>query len=244
MATAKSASVEHHPKPRYCFRFSAGFVLIILLIPRFAAAQNNGQPAVPGSSIFFHNCAVCHGAKGQGKIGPSLQASHDLRQVMNMVRKGGTIMPSFSKRLSANDIRQVAMYVTQRLARVSLSGGNLACGGVVYRLNCAACHRTAARGGALAFAKHNAPALTGVGASTIAWAVRSGPGPMPIFPRSVIDDADLASLVKYVQFVRQPPHPGGFPLHYYGPVAEGAVAAGAVVCLAVLALWIENKGRG
>lgn len=217
---------------------------LILLIPAIAAAQKDAGSATQGSSIYAHNCAVCHGLKGEGKVGPSLQTVHNLRQVVSMVQTGGTIMPSFARRLSADQIKDVALYVTRQLATVSMSGGNLADGGVLFRLYCAPCHGTAARGGALAFAKVNAPALTGLSGATIAWAVRSGPGPMPVFPSSVIGEKDLSSIARYVEFVQQPPHPGGFPLHYYGPVAEGFVAVLVVIFLAVIALWIEDKGRG
>lgn len=153
-------------------------------------------------------------------------------------------MPSFSKTLSPTQIEQVADYVSLQLAVLTLTGGNLAQGGVLYRLNCAPCHRTAVRGGALAFSKNNAPALIGLDAATIAGAVRSGPGEMPAFPKSILGDQDLASIIKYVQFMQQPPNPGGLPLNYYGPVAEGLVAIGVVIVLAAIAAWIEEKGRG
>ncbi len=187
---------------------------------------------------------MCHGPTGAGVIGPSLQAAHNPQQVMDIVRTGKGAMPSFAKTLSATQISAVAAYVTTRLAVMNLAGGNLAEGGVLYRLNCAPCHRPAIRGGALAFSRKNAPALTHVNAATIVGAVRSGPGEMPAFPVSVLGDQDLASIVKYVIFMRKPPDPGGLPLDYYGPVAEGLVAVGVALALALVAVWIEEKGRG
>jgi ubiquinol-cytochrome c reductase cytochrome c subunit len=153
-------------------------------------------------------------------------------------------MPSFAYVLSKDDVRAVAYYVTQRLAVVPLAGGNLGEGGELFRSNCAPCHRTAARGGALAFTDINAPALTGKSAALIAGAVRSGPGPMPAFPPSVIDDKQLSSIVEYLRFVQSPPSPGGSPLNWYGPVAEGFVAWVVLFGLIAMTGWIERGGRG
>lgn len=86
--------------------------------------------------------------------------------------------------------------------------------------------------------------MTGLAPSTIAGAIRSGPGPMPVFPPSVLDNEELASIVEYVRFMQNPPHPGGIALGYYGPVAEGLVAFGAVGLLVLIGRWIEKRGRG
>jgi len=44
--------------------------------------------------------------------------------------------------------------------RLPLTQGDLGEGGKLFRVYCASCHRTAVRGGALAFTGRNAPALT------------------------------------------------------------------------------------
>lgn len=153
-------------------------------------------------------------------------------------------MPSYGRVLRDQDIENVAQYVTRHLAVIPLSGGNLTEGGVLYRTHCAACHRTAVRGGALAFVETNAPALTNKSPAVVAGAIRWGPGPMPSFPASQITDQQLASIVEYVQFVQHPPHPGGATLHWYGPVVEGLVAWAMVIAIVGLTMWIERGGQG
>ena len=67
---------------------------------------------------------------------------------------------------------------------------------------------------------------------------------MPAFPRSVLSDEQLASTVEYVRFVQHPPNPGGQPLKEVGPVAEGGIAALAVLFVIMIAGWIEHGGKG
>ena len=176
--------------------------------------------------------------------GPSLQAEHDVNAVMAMVRRGRGQMPTFGRVLQPEQIDDVAEFVTQHIAVIPLAGGNLSQGGELFRVNCAACHRTAVRGGALAFAGTNAPALTGKSAALVAGAIRWGPGPMPAFPASVLNDQQVASIAKYVTYVERPPNPGGAALNWYGPVAEGWVAWAAILGLLVISVLIELGGKG
>lgn len=222
------------------------FVLQLSPVARAQSASN----ASAGAAVFAQRCIKCHGAQGQGvnsalsMIGPSLQAVHSHQLVVDMVRKGQDIMPSFARVLTSQQIDSVADYVTQRLATVPLAEGDVAQGGTLFRINCAPCHRTAARGGALAFTGTNAPSLVGKNASTIAGAIRFGPGPMPAFPPSVLNDKELNSIVSYVQFVQHPPHPGGSTLGWYGPVAEGFIGWLAVFFVVAVTGWIEKGGQG
>jgi ubiquinol-cytochrome c reductase cytochrome c subunit len=153
-------------------------------------------------------------------------------------------MPAFSRILTADQIRDVSRYVTSDLAVIPLVHGNIGDGGKLFRTYCAACHRTAVRGGVLAFAGRNAPALTDKSAALIAGAIRWGPGTMPKFPASVLSDEQLASTVDYVRFVQHPPNPGGDPLKQVGPVAEGGLAALAMLLVIAITGWIERGGKG
>ncbi len=176
--------------------------------------------------------------------GPSLQAEHNPGDVLAAMEIGPSHMPRFSYVLSVAQMHSVADFVTQQLAVIPLAKGDIGEGGKAFRIYCAPCHRTAVRGGVLAFAGTNAPALTDKSAALIAGAVRWGPGPMPSFPQSVINDQQLNSIVEYVKFVQNPPSPGGSPLNWYGPVAEGFVAWVAMFGLIVLVGWIEKGGKG
>lgn len=176
--------------------------------------------------------------------GPSLRAEHDVGQVMTAVEVGPSHMPSFAYTLSVADIRSVSKYVVDNIANIPLSEGDMNEGGVLFRTYCASCHRTAGRGGALAFVGTNAPALTDKSAAIIAGAIRWGPGPMPAFPPSILDDRQLASVVKYIRYAQHPYSPGGFALTWYGPVPEGCAAWVVVFGLVGIAVWIERGGKG
>jgi len=232
-------------------RLTLLLVITILLSSQSVFCQPSETPSPPnGESIFASRCAKCHGEKGEGVsavvtiAGPSLQAEHDHGQVMMAMEVGPSHMPQFPYLLSVKQMRAVADYVTQKLAVIPLAGGNVSEGGTLFRVNCAPCHRTAVRGGALAFTGVNAPELTGKSAAIVAAAIRWGPGPMPRFPASFINDQQLDSIVEYVKFVQRPPRPGGNALHYYGPVAEGFVAWIVVFALIMTAGWIERGGKG
>lgn len=206
--------------------------------------------APDGAAIFSQRCSKCHGEKGQGIAaavtiaGPSLQAEHDLGYVMTAVETGPSHMPAFSRVLQAPQIQAVSQYVITDLAIIPLTGGDIGDGGRLFRVYCAACHRTAVRGGVLAFAGRNAPSLTEKSGSLIAGAIRWGPGTMPSFPATVLSDQQLASIVEYVRFVQHPPNPGGRPLAQIGPVAEGGYAAIAVLVVIGITMWIERGGKG
>lgn len=239
-------------------RLTARVVLILSFVSPAAFCQDSAtasppQPSPPvpeGQAIFGQRCARCHGQNGEGVNavitfgGPDIQAEHNHGDVMMAMEVGPSHMPQFAWVLSVDQMRSVADYVTQKLAVIPLTGGNISTGGKVFREYCAPCHRTAVRGGALAFAGTNAPDLSQMSATLIAGAIRQGPGPMPSFPSSVINDQQLASVVDYVQFVQHPPSPGGSSLNWYGPVAEGFAAWIVVFGLIALTGWIEKGGKG
>lgn len=212
--------------------------------------QHAGSAAVEGASIFSQRCAKCHGNNGQGIAaavtiaGPSLQAEHDVGNVVAAVESGPSHMPAFSRILTTEQIRAVSAYVTSDLAVIPLTHGDIGEGGKLFRTYCAACHRTAVRGGVLAFAGRNAPSLTNKSEALIAGAIRWGPGTMPAFPPSVLSDEQLASTVDYVRFVQHPPNPGGNPMKEVGPVTEGGLAALAVLFVIGVTGWIERGGKG
>ncbi len=237
-----------------------GALLPLILIAPAAPAQHAGVGAPTpaqqaagasnGSEIFAQRCSQCHGDRGQGIAsavtiaGPSLQAEHDAGKVMTAVEWGPSHMPAFSRVLSVPQIHSVSGYVTTQLAIIPLTQGDLGEGGKLFRVYCASCHRTAVRGGALAFTGRNAPALTNKSAALIAGAVRWGPGTMPAFPEPVLSDQQLSSVVRYVKFVQHPPDPGGDPLKYYGPVSEGLAAGAVLMILIGFTGWIEKGEKG
>lgn len=224
---------------------------LLMLVSRVAVSQQTTSAlTLDGSMIFAQKCSKCHGDKGQGMAaavtiaGPSLRAEHDIGKVMTAVESGPSHMPAFSRVLSVPQIDAVSYFVTTQLAVIPLEGGDIAKGGKLFRVYCASCHQSAARGGVLAFDGRNAPALTDKSAALIAGTIRWGPGTMPSFPESDLDDQELDSIVKYVKFIQHPPDPGGDPLHHYGPVSEGYAAGAVLFILIGITGWIELGGKG
>ncbi len=232
------------------FASLAFFVAFCVPVVRGQAAPNAGDPLARGQQIFAQHCAECHGDHGQGVsgvvsiAGPNLQAEHNLGQVLTAIEVGPSHMPSFGRILSVPDMKDVAGYVTQKIAVIPMQGGNLSEGGDLYAMYCSACHRTDVRGGALVFDGVNAPNLSHKSRALVAGAIRWGPGPMPNFPPSVLTDQQVASIADYVKYAQRPPAPGGSAMHWYGPVAEG-FAAWVIAFLTIgVAMWIERGGKG
>jgi ubiquinol-cytochrome c reductase cytochrome c subunit len=121
-----------------------------------------------------------------------------------------------------------------------LGGGNLADGGDLFRLQCAACHAWAGDGGALP--RREVPALHASTETQVAEAVRIGPGQMPAFGVAALTDEQLASVAAYVRYLDRPRDLGGQPLWHLGPVTEGALALIALAGLLLFTRWIGERG--
>ncbi|MDP2091535.1 MAG: cytochrome c, partial [Pseudohongiella sp.] len=66
--------------------------------------------------LYAAQCAVCHGAQGQGIAGgsaPSLRNARDQQQVRAMINNGAVEMPAFALRLAADDIELLSRYVSE-----------------------------------------------------------------------------------------------------------------------------------
>jgi ubiquinol-cytochrome c reductase cytochrome c subunit len=127
------------------------------------------------------------------------------------------------------------------IPNVDLTKSDLAVGGGVFRLQCAACHSWAGSGGALY--QRAAPSLRRATPTQIAEAMRTGPGQMPAFGAAAVPTDQLDDVVAYVRYLDHPNNRGGQPLWYLGPVAEGAVAI--LLGLGALLLasrWIGTRG--
>jgi len=83
------------------------------------APAGGGGNAAAGEQVFADTCASCHGAQGEGGVGPNLQESSvatDLQAVEEQVRNGGGAMPAFGDELSDQQISDVAAFVTESIA--------------------------------------------------------------------------------------------------------------------------------
>jgi alcohol dehydrogenase (cytochrome c) len=87
----------------------------------FAPGAGGPANAENGKTVYDTACTFCHGEQGEGGHGggPSLQAVKAPNTVIQIVSEGRNDMPGFGAggALSAEQIRDVAAYVTEMLAR-------------------------------------------------------------------------------------------------------------------------------
>ena len=76
------------------------------------AAQNSEPQS--GQAPYDRVCKVCHGPEGKGNAAPSLVPfTMELDELMARVREGGGEMPPISEnRVSDDEVKQIAAYLT------------------------------------------------------------------------------------------------------------------------------------
>ncbi|MGH9012125.1 MAG: cytochrome bc1 complex diheme cytochrome c subunit, partial [Acidimicrobiia bacterium] len=205
-----------------------------------------------GRRLYETGCTTCHGLDGRGTdLGPPLvgvgAAAADFylstgRMPLDQPRTQADRKPPA---YTAEQIRDLVAYVSESggppIPDVHPDRGDLAVGMQLYTANCAACHNSAASGGALGQAQF-APGLRRSTPLQIAEAIRIGPGSMPVFGPDALTDDQVDSIVRYLVELRRLDDRGGAPLGRLGPVPEGMVAwlAGLFPMLAA-ALWIGTR---
>jgi ubiquinol-cytochrome c reductase cytochrome c subunit len=241
---------------------SLAAVLAGLALATGAAAQ--GGAVDRGKNLYAANCALCHGSNGQGVpsptkgadgrvgLGPPLQGAGalaadfylrtgymPLRNPYAQPRRGSA---AFDDREIADLVAYVGSLGGPPVPRPRPERGDLNQGLRLFTENCAGCHQVAAEGGIVSGGV--APPLEDATPVQIAEAVRIGPYLMPRFSRRQLSDADLDSIIAYVEQTKHPEDAGGWAIGHIGPVPEGLVAwvvAGGV--LVALALAIGKRAR-
>jgi ubiquinol-cytochrome c reductase cytochrome c subunit len=209
----------------------AAALLALVVLPAARAA-----PAPPDARrVYLRDCAVCHAADGTGTNRGPVLSGVGRASIHYWVSTGRMPLSSPTERDRRRPPRYSAAtqdalidYVTQltgpgpAVPAVDTHHADLARGGELYRLDCAACHAWAATGGALL--EREAPPLGKSTPVQVAEAIRVGPGVMPAFGPSAITDDDLSAVAAYVRALQNPQDRGGNPLGHIGPLAEGAAA--------------------
>ena len=223
--------------------------------PRQAAPSGSDAADVAaGRQLYQLACTTCHGADGEGveDRGPSLigvgAASADFYLSTGRMPLDRPRAQAERKRVAYTpvQVRQLVAYVASLgpgppIPRVDLAAGNLAEGNRLYANNCAPCHSSAGAGGALGRAVY-APPLNRATPVQVAEAIRIGPGAMPVFSEQTLDDEQLASVVRYVEYLRRPNDRGGLGLGHLGPIPEGFVAWVVGLGAMLMAVrWIGTK---
>jgi ubiquinol-cytochrome c reductase cytochrome c subunit len=234
----------------------APFLVAFAAVGAFAFQPSPAPAAAPPAdtrTVYLRDCGVCHGAGGQGGAnGPAIAGTG--RAIVDYeISTGRMPLPEPDAKTVRRPVRYppaqiqalvdyVASFAPggEDIPSLDLRAASLADGGEQYRLQCAACHAWAGDGGALV--NREAPGLRKATPTQVAEAVRSGPGEMPAFGAAALNDGQLASVVRYVEYLKHPRDQGGFSLWHLGPVAEGAVAWVIGIALLILATrWIGER---
>ncbi len=89
--------------------------------PLPTGAQAHDATLLAGRNAFSAECASCHGARGQGGVGPTFHDGRLLRDFPNaedqvtLVSNGKGIMPSFAGVLTRSQLESVVAYERQVL---------------------------------------------------------------------------------------------------------------------------------
>ena len=216
-----------------------------------ASASPQGIELTSGRIIYEERCSSCHGTEGDGTVnGPPIRglgpAYYDfmmstgrmpLQQPHAQMRRRPPV-------LDPDEIRAVTAYLVSiepgglAIPVVDPLSGNLSVGEKTFQDNCAPCHGFSGRGGAVGVVA--APDLYQTTPVQVAEAIRIGPGTMPRFDESTIDQETMNSLVRYVVFLRDPDDRGGSGLSHVGPLIEGFVAI--TIGLGVIVLVTRYTG--
>ena len=220
-----------------------------------AVPASSAQDADRGRSLYETGCSSCHGVEGRGtERYPNLvgvgAASVDFYLTTGRMPLDQPTVQAARKEpaYSREEIDDLVAYVTSLgdgggppIPRVDPAAGSLVEGRELYTAFCAACHNSQGSGGALG-RDYFAPHLFEATPVQTAEAVRVGPGAMPVFNSQTIDHDELNSIVRYVEYLKDPRDRGGLSLGRVGPVPEGFVAwVVGLGALLLAAFWIGTR---
>jgi len=229
-------------------RRALAILVVAVALPVAAGAQPGvGVKAKTGKGLYAAYCLSCHGVDGSGVTSTSHpKGVLDLRGLGPPLRGVGAQSADFylttgympladphdqprhtKSPFDKQEIAALVAYVASlgkgpKVPRPQPRLGDLSQGQSLFTEHCAGCHQIVAEGGYVTNAV--APPLHQATPVQIAEAVRIGPYLMPKFPVSQISDAQLNSIIAYVQWAKHPDDPGGWSIGRIGPVPEGLVA--------------------
>jgi ubiquinol-cytochrome c reductase cytochrome c subunit len=233
----------------------------VLTVGASAAPAQVRPPTTPtsaeveaGRQLYLLACTTCHGMEGEGVAnrGPTLigvgAASADFYLSTGRMPLDRPRAQAERKKVAYTpaQIRQLVAFVASlgpgpAIPRIGPRLGDLAEGNHLYANNCAPCHSSAGAGGALGHAVY-APPLNRATPLQVAEAMRIGPGAMPVFGADTLDDEQLLSVVRYVEYLRHPNDRGGLGLGHLGPIPEGFVAwVFGLGAMLMAVRWIGTK---
>jgi ubiquinol-cytochrome c reductase cytochrome c subunit len=242
------------PLLQWALTIAAVGVTALLARPAHGQDAEDATPR-PGPLLYQRACASCHGNEGEGTFrGPTLigvgaaSADYWLRSGRMPLRDPEQPAVRRPPAFSEAEIQQLVMYIARlgegpEIPDVDLGDVDLARGGDLYRVNCAACHNWDGKGGAMV-GRTNAPPLRPVPNRQVAEAVRIGPGIMPEFSQAQLNDQELEDVIAYVDYLRTPQDVGGYGLAHWGPSTETIAGFVALGLLVSVTAWLGERRRG
>jgi ubiquinol-cytochrome c reductase cytochrome c subunit len=234
----------------------------LVLVP---AAHAQTGDVTRGRHLYGQYCIQCHGANGKGVIGG--QSNGQKREGPSLVGVGALAAdfylrtgymplhevgkePRRSRVLfSEGEIRDLVAYVASLghgppVPKPQPERGSLSEGLKLFTDHCAGCHQVVAQGGFLTGGV--APPLNRATPTQVAQAIRIGPYLMPRFSARQITPAQVNSIVRYVEYAKNPDDRGGWPIGHIGPVPEGLVTwfLAATALVGVCLVLGRRLGRG
>jgi ubiquinol-cytochrome c reductase cytochrome c subunit len=207
-----------------------------------------------GAQLYAANCAECHGINGSGTaIGPPLRGvgalAPDFYLSTGYMPLGSAHEQPIRTRVlfSRRERDAITSYIASlgkgpAIPTPDPASGDVGEGRELFTEHCAGCHQVVAEGGIMPGAK--APPLNRATPVQIAEAVRIGPYVMPTFTQRDITDAQLNSLIAYVQYAKNPQDVGGWGIDHLGPFPEGMVTwLIAIVVLVGTCMLIGKRMR-
>lgn len=242
---------------------AGGAAAILTPRPQVAVADESQSALLrQGKELYETSCISCHGANLQGVAdrGPSLIGVGEAAVYFQVVTGRmpamamGSQVPPKTPNFDDHQIDALGAFVQANgggptvlreanghIAQESLTTGNTARGGDLFRLNCASCHNFTGKGGSLSSGKY-APDLGNSPPQTIYTAMLTGPQNMPKFSDRQLSPEEKADIISYVRHAAESRSPGGYGLGGFGPTSEGMVMwiVGMVAVIGV-AMWIGAR---
>lgn len=242
---------------------AGGLAAVLTPKPQVAVADESQSALLRnGKQLYETSCVSCHGAnlQGVGDRGPSLigvgeaavyfQVSTGRMPAMSLNSQAPSKAPNFDDTqidalgafIQANGGGPLVVRdANGQIAQESLTHGDVARGGDLFRLNCASCHNFTGKGGALSSGKY-APDLGSTTPQAIYTAMLTGPQNMPKFSDRQLSPEEKVDIVSYVRHAAEARSPGGYGLGGFGPTSE-AMAMWIIGIVAVIgvAMWIGAR---
>jgi mono/diheme cytochrome c family protein len=78
-----------------------------------ATAQATPEDLALGAAAFGRACASCHGAQGEGGVGPRVAGRTDAAAIATVIREGAGAMPPLASAVSPAEIDAIARHIAR-----------------------------------------------------------------------------------------------------------------------------------